>query len=300
MSSHRMFMCKAVPETSYERASEVAAALAIASAGPEKIFPRFAARWVTRTNAWCAETYQEWGEHPIGSWRRRLRDLGAWALDRIPPEETTLGGLPPVVSSVEVAYPQSADVRVVERLLRDELLGAKADLTRRRAWVNAGVMPLFLPLAVTPLSNVPIYWVGWRAWMQWRASTHGVAARDFLQNSAVDGRYVVTAHDGYDPAAPCTRLENDVPAEDGDTVCCRVESTGAGPCVMFVPCARLDSADEPLRACNRAGGVASSFQKIHEDTETALWRLDRVVASGASDLARRYRRARALGGGKET
>ena len=52
VSSHRMFMCKAVPETSYERASEVAAALAIASAGPEKIFPRFAARWVTRTNAW--------------------------------------------------------------------------------------------------------------------------------------------------------------------------------------------------------------------------------------------------------
>ena len=116
-------MCKAVPETSYERASEVAAALAIASAGPEKIFPRFAARWVTRTNAWCAETYQEWGEHPIGSWRRRLRDLGAWALDRIPPEETTLGGLPPVVSSIEVAYPQSADVRVVERLLRDGLPG---------------------------------------------------------------------------------------------------------------------------------------------------------------------------------
>ena len=77
------------------------------------------------------------GEQPIGSWRRRLRDLGAWALDRIPPEETTLGGLPPVISSVEVAYPQSADVRVVQRLLRDELLGAKADLTRRRAWTNA-------------------------------------------------------------------------------------------------------------------------------------------------------------------
>ena len=142
-----MFHARAVPETSYERASEVAAALAIANAGPEKILPRFAARWVARTNAWCAETYAQWGEQPIGSWRRRLRDLGAWALDRIPPEETTLGGLPPVISSVEVAYPQSADVRVVQRLLREELLGAKADLTRRRAWTNA---PRELPRLPSP------------------------------------------------------------------------------------------------------------------------------------------------------
>ena len=55
-----MFHARAVPETSYERASEVAAALAIANAGPEKILPRFAARWVARTNAWCAETYAQW------------------------------------------------------------------------------------------------------------------------------------------------------------------------------------------------------------------------------------------------
>ena len=61
-------------------------------------------------------------------------------------------------------------------------------------------------------------------------------------------------------------------------MCCRVESTGAGAPVMFVPCALLDAADEPLRACNRAGGVASSFQSIHEDTERGLSRLDRVVA----------------------
>lgn len=292
-----MFHARAVPETSYERASEVAAALAIANAGPEKILPRFAARWVARTNAWCAETYAQWGEQPIGSWRRRLRDLGAWALDRIPPEETTLGGLPPVISSVEVAYPQSADVRVVRRLLREELLGAKADLTRRRAWTNAGIAPLLLPLALTPLSNVPIYWIGWRAWTQMRASKNGVAARDFLASSAP-----LAGDDGYDASSittRCARLDDETYAEDGDTVCCRVESTGAGPRVMFVPCALLDAADEPLRACNRAGGVASSFQSIHEDTERGLSRLDRVVAPGASDLARRYRRARALGGGKD-
>ena len=164
-----MFHARAVPETSYERASEVAAALAIANAGPEKILPRFAARWVARTNAWCAETYAQWGEQPIGSWRRRLRDLGAWALDRIPPEETTLGGLPPVISSVEVAYPQSADVRVVQRLLREELLGARRTDEATRV-DKRGVAPLLLPLMLTPLSNVPIYWIGWRAWTQMRAS----------------------------------------------------------------------------------------------------------------------------------
>ena len=294
-----MFHARAVPETSYERASEVAAALAIANAGPEKILPRFAARWVARTNAWCAETYAQWGEQPIGSWRRRLRDLGAWALDRIPPEETTLGGLPPVISSVEVAYPQSADVRVVQRLLREELLGVEADATRRRAWRNAAVAPLLLPLMLTPLSNVPIYWIGWRAWTQMRASANGIAARDFLRSSSRVQRFA--ADDGYDAtSSSCSRSDDDAPAaSDGDTVCCRVESTGAGPRVMFVPCALLDAADEPLRACVRAGGAASSFQSIHEDTERGLSRLDRVIAPGASDLARRYRRARALGGGKD-
>ena len=150
---------------------------------------------------------------------------------------------------------------------------------------------------LTPLSNVPIYWIGWRAWTQMRASKNGVAARDFLASSAP-----LAGYDGYDASSittRCTRLDDETYAEDGDTVCCRVESTGAGPRVMFVPCALLDAADEPLRACNRAGGVASSLQSIHEDTERGLSRLDRVVAPGASDLARRYRRARALGNGKD-
>ena len=151
---------------------------------------------------------------------------------------------------------------------------------------------------LTPLSNVPIYWIGWRAWTQMRAATNGVAARDFLASSVP---FVLgdDARDASSITTRCTRLDDDASAEDGDTVCCRVESTGAGPRVMFVPCALLDAADEPLRACNRAGGVASSFQSIHEDTERGLSRLDRVVAPGASDLARRYRRARALGNGKD-
>ena len=127
---------------------------------------------------------------------------------------------------------------------------------------------------------------------------NGVAARDFLRSVPF-----VLGDDAYDASSittRCARLESDdASAEDRDTVCCRVESTGAGPPVMFVPCALLDAADEPLRACNRAGGVASSFQSIHEDTERGLSRLDRVVAPGASDLARRYRRARALDNGKD-
>ena len=48
----------------------------------------------------------------------------------------------------------------------------------------AGSARSLLPLMLTPLSNVPIYWIGWRAWTQMRASKNGVAARDFLASSA--------------------------------------------------------------------------------------------------------------------
>ena len=132
-----------------------------------------------------------------------------------------------MISSVEVAYPQSADVRVVQRLLHEELLGVEADATRRRAWRNAAVAPLLLPLMLTPLSNVPIYWIGWRAWTQMRASANSVAARDFLRSSSRVQRF---AADDDATSSSCSRSDDDAPAaSDGDTVCCRVESTGAGP-----------------------------------------------------------------------
>ena len=73
------------------------------------------------------------GDDDCGTWAR-----GRWTGYR--PRKPRSEGFP-VISSVEVAYPQSADVRVVQRLLREELLGAKADLTRRRAWTTRRDQP---------------------------------------------------------------------------------------------------------------------------------------------------------------
>ena len=51
------------------------------------------------------DTWKKWGSAPEGSWRRAAHATGAWALERIPPEETPLTELPAVISSAEVAYP---------------------------------------------------------------------------------------------------------------------------------------------------------------------------------------------------
>jgi len=242
--------------------------------------------------------WERWGGSAEGTWLRSFHKTGTWMLDRIDPEETSLRELPAPATSAEVAYPARADLAEVRRQL-GHLAGDRADAVRRRMWWNAAAMPLTLPLMLTPMSNLPIYWFAFRVWSTWKGAKGGVALRGLLDSSkgAVEGggggggggagQGDISAW--VDISKECTRLspvgagagEGDAAAGDpltgAEAVCCRVRSgtLETAPAVLFVPCCALDAA--------AAAVDAEAFDAdIVARVETALG------ADGLTDLARRY------------
>jgi hypothetical protein len=280
---HRAFHARAVDEVCAERAVEVARRLAAASAGPERYLPRSVARWGERTARSFVDTFESWGEHPRGSWRERAHRVGAWMLDRIPPRETTLAELPAACTSAEVAYSEDADEDDARRALA-ELATDGVDAARRAYRRNLALMPITLPLFLTPMSNLPVYWLGWRAWEQWRGARAGGELRRVIQTD--DARPArEDASRWVDVARACTRLggaggdgtrngkQNGTRDGDDATVCCRIRTDASlppPPPVLFAPCAALAAAEDP-------GERAAAAERA-------------TRAKGLTELARRYRR----------
>lgn len=171
----------------------------------------------------------------------------------------------------------------------DNLVGAQTDAMRRSMWWNAVACPIFLPLMLTPVSNLPVYWFGWRAWSNWRAARGGYALRALLDAAAPEGSLLP----GVDVFKKCTRVSGSGDASvDDAAVCCRI-AHGAGdlalstsatageesPEVLFVPCQVLDAAD----ARGAAGGWLDAFDPEPANEVERLMGAEGVVA-----LARRY------------
>lgn len=276
---HRAFHARAVDEVCAERAAEVSRRLAAASAGPERYLPRSVARWGERTARSFVDTFESWGEHPRGSWRERAHRVGAWMLDRIPPRETTLAELPAACTSAEVAYSEDADEDDARRALA-ELATDGVDAARRAYRRNLALMPITLPLFLTPMSNLPVYWLGWRAWEQWRGARAGGELRRVIQTD--DARPArEDASRWVDVARACTRIggagedgtRNGTRNGDEATVCCRIRTDASlppPPPVLFAPCAALAAAEDP-------GERAAAAERA-------------TRAKGLTELARRYRR----------
>ena len=287
-----------VTEPHPDRAAEVAKALAAASVGPEAYLPRSVARWGERTMASFVDTFNAWGKHEPGTLRRRAHAAGTWMLDRIPPHETPLGALPPVCTSVEMVHP--ANVSTLEaRAALARLVGEMTDATRRGMLWNAACVPLTMPLMLTPISNFPAYWFGWRAWTQRRASGAGRALRRVVEMSDVRGclesegeargdggrRESVgdetrEIHRWVDVEKPCERLDRG--RSDGDDrACCRVVRAPGEPppTVLLVPCAMLD---DPSRAEPDAGGESGGGAGVSP--------LERTMhAPGLTESVRKFR-----------
>ena len=252
----------------------------------------FAADAARRAAASFAARFKEWGESPAGSWRRGAHRLGSLALDRIHPDDQVLAALPPACSSVELVYPESAHPDEARRALR-ELFAERARAVATRFRLNAFVgVPLTFPMMFTPLSNLPMYWFGWRAYEQRTAARRAARARRVAEvaecaGAGTGGRAATDAVRWVAADAPCARLPR---AENGggsttsnargatgddasEFSCCRAPPGDARTAALaFVPCAALDeSADAPRE------GEASALAKA-----TGMDEL--------TDLARRYRR----------
>lgn len=219
-----------------------------------------------------------------------------------------LAALPPACSSVELVYPESAHPDEARRALR-ELLTDRARAVRTRFRRNAFVgVPLTFPMMFTPLSNLPMYWFGWRAYEQWNAARNADAARRRVEVAECAGAGAEAGRGGAATEAarwvaadaPCARLTRagDARATGADAAgsgatdgasdderfsraagrgapfsCCRAAADAARAATLaFVPCAALDaSADAPRE------GEASALE--------ATTGIDELTT-----LARRYRR----------
>ena len=289
-AKRRGFHASAVSEPCRARAAAVAADLERNSAtSPERFLPAFAADAAARAAASFARRFHAWGESPSGSWQRRAHTLGSLALDRIHPDDQVLAALPPACSSVELLYPETAHPEEARAALR-ELLTERARAVAWRFRRNAFVyVPLTFPLMFTPLSNLPMYWFGWRAFEQRRAAQNANAARRAMETAeCADAHWFAAAAD-----APCARARGeklavisstrDAPDErmvsalskTASFSCCRVAHDPAHPppALVLAPCALLDeSADAPRE------GEKSPLEKA-----TGIDQLTK--------LTRRYRRA---------
>ena len=261
-----------VTEPHPDRAAEVAKALAAASVGPEAYLPRSVARWGERTMASFVDTFNAWGKHEPGTLRRRAHAAGTWMLDRIPPHETPLGALPPVCTSVEMVHP--ANVSTLEaRAALARLVGEMTDATRRGMLWNAACVPLTMPLMLTPISNFPAYWFGWRAWTQRRASGAGRALRRVVEMSD-DARALGERGRGSRgwgrresvgdetreirrwvvAEKPCERLDRG--RSDGDDrACCRARPRAGGASPTVLPRAVRDARRPEPRGAGRGWRV---------------------------------------------
>ena len=168
-----------------------------ASPGPRRRGGQGARGRVRRSGGVPAEIGRALGRTHDGLVRGHVQRVGeARARDAAPPRarrgdvdarphtapRDPAGALPPVCTSVEMVHP--ANVSTLEaRAALARLVGEMTDATRRGMLWNAACVPLTMPLMLTPISNFPAYWFGWRAWTQRRASGAGRALRRVVEMS---------------------------------------------------------------------------------------------------------------------
>ncbi|GAB4823824.1 hypothetical protein N2152v2_010870 [Parachlorella kessleri] len=112
-----------------------------------------------------------------GTWKNRAYRLAQAVLAREDPQETFLKSLPTETADVEVIYPASCFGGVQEAGLGEKRVRRRLRLLTEEAhqrhrnrmalWVLAMVPQL--PLMVTPLPNVTVYYTGYRLYSNYRA-----------------------------------------------------------------------------------------------------------------------------------
>jgi len=222
------------------RASAIANDLRKKSQGPERFLPRSAARAARGAIDAFVARFTSWGEHPKRTWRHAVHALGMRALNGIHPDDDALANLPAACSSVEVVHPESVHPEEAGSALRD-LFTERAERVRGRFKLNAFIgVPLTFPLMFTPLSNLPMYWFGWRAYEQRMGAARAAEARKVVERNEC-GRTIEGGGAGLETpvvsAGSSANAVDDRAADDGrlgkwvraDAACVLLgDGTGAG------------------------------------------------------------------------
>lgn len=103
-----------------------------------------------------------------GSLRNRMYRLAQAVLSREDPQETFLKSVPTDHTEMLVLYPGSCKERLVRRRLRLLALQGKRRHRRRIFWWSLAMVPQ-IPLMVTPLPNITVYYTLYRLYSHIRA-----------------------------------------------------------------------------------------------------------------------------------
>ena len=243
-----------------------------------------------RARAFGEKTWAAMGDAKRGSVRKRIHELGMFAMDRIDPREMTLCGMPREASSMEVAYPRGAtDARRARRATREAVETGMKNARAATRMYAIGV-PLSMPMFLTPVSNFPLYYFVFRLISSTRATAAGRAATALLgdarEERAAEERAMAIEREILEiggESFACARLD----ARDGVDVdgaaCCRLADPALekflrdeGPDALFVPC---DALAEAARG--------------HEDSKEkcAAARVEEIFnETGVVELSRKHRR----------
>lgn len=136
-----------------------------------------ATRWV-QSKLWA-----EWRKletAPEGSLRNRGYRMAQAVLAREDPRETFLKNVPAKPGPLEVMYPTAFREKLVRRRLRHVAAdGRRRHMTRLLWWMLAMVPQL--PLMVTPLPNITVYYTGYRIYSHLRALQGAKALEQSLE-----------------------------------------------------------------------------------------------------------------------
>lgn len=121
-----------------------------------------------KVNDTVQQQWQSLEAAPDGSFKNKLLRLAKWVLSKEDPVETFLKAIPPQPLSVEVIFPASMKEALVRRRLR-RLVNARQHIHQRRilGW-GLATLPQ-LPLMITPLPNVTLYYCMYKIASQYQA-----------------------------------------------------------------------------------------------------------------------------------
>ncbi|EFN57694.1 hypothetical protein CHLNCDRAFT_142893 [Chlorella variabilis] len=125
-----------------------------------------------RANRWVQRRlWTEWHKLETaseGTLRNRGYRMAQAVLAREDPRETFLKNLPSKPAPVEVIYPTAYKERMVRRQLRHVAADGRRRHTMRLVWWMLAMVPQ-LPLMLTPLPNITVYYTGYRIYSHFRA-----------------------------------------------------------------------------------------------------------------------------------
>ncbi|KAK9813145.1 hypothetical protein WJX72_009791 [[Myrmecia] bisecta] len=164
--TRRIWLLHAVTETE-----------AAARAGPptvtQKVVSKLHAQWETFSNA------------QPGTLKGWLYRLAQKVQSYEPPEETFLKGLPSRPQPVDITHAQSTAETLVRRRIR--LLLRNEVPQHRRQTVTWGLgAAVFVPLLLTPLPNIPLYYSAWRVYSHFTAYRGGSTLESMLEELATE------------------------------------------------------------------------------------------------------------------